>query len=251
MGRKLYVGNLGYDVDASALEELFSAHGKVAGARIITDRNTGKSKGFGFVEMSSDSEAIAAIDAMNSQLHVGRRDVGRGGKPLGQIQNLKAKAGDTAFSKLHSKHYIDDSVEFADPIVVFDDPAEQAVAKESSLAENLVASVEKTDSSDIVKLCETYHLKRSDLGRLTGFSLRALAEWSAGKLPSEPARRRLHEVRRLLDALAEIVKIEAIPKWLRERTPAFENMTPLQVIELGEIDRLWHMVYRLGSGNPD
>ena len=60
---------------------------------------------------------------------------------------------------------------------------------------------------------------------MTGFSLRALAEWSAGKLPSEPAKRRLHEIRRLLNSLAQVVKPEAIAPWLRESNPAFSNMT--------------------------
>jgi hypothetical protein len=68
-----------------------------------------------------------------------------------------------------------------------------------------------------------------------------------GKIPSQPARRRLHEIRRLLDSLARFVKIEAIPARLRERNPSLDNMTPLQVIEVGEIDRLWQMVYDLGS----
>ncbi len=72
MGRKLYVGNLSYDVDSSALQELFAAHGTVDSAQIITDRDTGRSKGFGFVEMSSDAEAQAAIAALNGQEHGGR-----------------------------------------------------------------------------------------------------------------------------------------------------------------------------------
>ena len=72
MGKKLYVGNLSYDVDSSALEQMFSQHGSVQSAQIITDRDTGRSKGFGFVEMGSDSEAEAAIAAMNGQEHGGR-----------------------------------------------------------------------------------------------------------------------------------------------------------------------------------
>src|SRR5437667_5093852 len=72
MGKKLYVGNMSYDVDSSALEQMFAPHGTVQSAQIITDRDTGKSKGFGFVEMSSDAEAQAAISAMNGQDHGGR-----------------------------------------------------------------------------------------------------------------------------------------------------------------------------------
>jgi len=72
MGKKLYVGNLSYDVDSSSLEQLFAAHGTVESAEIIADRDTGRSKGFGFVQMSSDEEAQAAITALNGQQHGGR-----------------------------------------------------------------------------------------------------------------------------------------------------------------------------------
>lgn len=72
MGKKLYVGNLSYDVDSTALESLFAAHGTVESAQIISDRDTGRSKGFGFVEMSSDAEAQTAIAAMNGTDQGGR-----------------------------------------------------------------------------------------------------------------------------------------------------------------------------------
>ena len=72
MGSKLYVGNLSYNVDNSVLEQLFSAHGTVQSAEIIQDRDTGRSKGFGFVQMGSDEEAQAAIAALNGQQHDGR-----------------------------------------------------------------------------------------------------------------------------------------------------------------------------------
>ena len=65
MGRKLYVGNLPYSVTEDALREAFSACGTVDSANMITDRDTGQSKGFGFVEMSSDSEAQKAIQELN------------------------------------------------------------------------------------------------------------------------------------------------------------------------------------------
>jgi len=72
MGKKLYVGNLSYQVDSSELEQLFSQHGQVVSAQIINDRDTGRSKGFGFVEMANDDEAEAAIAALNGQEHGGR-----------------------------------------------------------------------------------------------------------------------------------------------------------------------------------
>lgn len=124
----------------------------------------------------------------------------------------------------------------------------QGTASTESASEKML---QKADPSDVKRLCERYGLRREDLGRMTGFSLRALAEWSAGKLPSEPAKRRLHEIRRLLDSLSEVVKPEAIAPWLRERNPAFDNMTPMQVIEVGEIDRLWQMVYHMSADSAD
>lgn len=72
MGKRLYVGNLPYSVTSSDLEQMFSAHGAVSSAEVIEDRATGRSKGFGFVEMSSDDDAQAAIDALNGQDHGGR-----------------------------------------------------------------------------------------------------------------------------------------------------------------------------------
>ncbi len=65
MNKKLYVGGLPYAVTEDKLQEIFSAHGTVESARVITDRFTGRSRGFGFVEMSSEEEAQTAIDSLN------------------------------------------------------------------------------------------------------------------------------------------------------------------------------------------
>jgi len=73
VGKKLYVGNLAYRVSSSDLEQMFSQYGNVESAEVISDRDTGRSKGFGFVEMSNDTEARAAIDALHDQEHDGRR----------------------------------------------------------------------------------------------------------------------------------------------------------------------------------
>ena len=72
MGKKLYVGNLAYSVTDSDLEQMFAAHGTVQSAQVIMDRDTGRSKGFGFVEMGSDQEAQAAISALNGVENGGR-----------------------------------------------------------------------------------------------------------------------------------------------------------------------------------
>ena len=72
MGKRLYVGNLSYEVDSSELEQMFSAHGSVQSAEVVSDRMTGRSKGFGFVEMGTDEEAQKAIAALNGQQNNGR-----------------------------------------------------------------------------------------------------------------------------------------------------------------------------------
>lgn len=72
MGRKLYVGNLAYSVTNTDLEQMFAVHGNVESAQVIMDRDTGRSKGFGFVEMKSDQEAQAATAALNGKDSGGR-----------------------------------------------------------------------------------------------------------------------------------------------------------------------------------
>ena len=72
MAKRLYVGNLSYRVDSSILEQLFSQYGQVNSAEVISDRESGRSKGFGFVEMADDNEATQAIEALNGQEHEGR-----------------------------------------------------------------------------------------------------------------------------------------------------------------------------------
>jgi RNA recognition motif-containing protein len=72
MGKKLYVGNLSYGVTDSDLSKMFEPHGTVESAQVIMDRDTGRSKGFGFVEMKTDQEAQAAIAALNGQDSGGR-----------------------------------------------------------------------------------------------------------------------------------------------------------------------------------
>ncbi|MDP1797893.1 MAG: RNA-binding protein [Planctomycetaceae bacterium] len=72
MATKLYVGNLSYGITSSKLEELFTAHGEVRSAQVVMDRDTGRSKGFGFVEMGSPQEAQTAINALNGKEIEGR-----------------------------------------------------------------------------------------------------------------------------------------------------------------------------------
>lgn len=81
MGRRLYVGNLAFNTTDAELIELFSSHGTVSSAQVIADRETGRSKGFGFVEMADDAAAQAAIDALNGTQHNGRKITVNEAKP--------------------------------------------------------------------------------------------------------------------------------------------------------------------------
>jgi len=72
MGKKIYVGNLSYAIDSTALSDMFAEFGTVSSANVITDRESGRSKGFGFVEMTTDSDAAAAIEKLHGQEHSGR-----------------------------------------------------------------------------------------------------------------------------------------------------------------------------------
>ena len=82
MGNKLYVGNLPYSLRDNDLEQAFSAFGKVTSAKVMMERDTGRSKGFGFVEMGSDAEAQAAIQGMNGQPLGGRNCVVNEARPM-------------------------------------------------------------------------------------------------------------------------------------------------------------------------
>jgi DNA-binding transcriptional regulator YiaG len=99
-------------------------------------------------------------------------------------------------------------------------------------------------------LTTRYGISHDTLTRITGFSLRAVSNWSQGSKPSSSTARRLTETNRLFTALENLVSPEAIGPWLKDPNPAFDGSTPLQVIERGEADRIWRMVYELQSGEP-
>lgn len=97
MSKKLYVGNLPYSTDDAALESQFSAYGAVDSARVITDRETGRSKGFGFVEMASDEEAEKAIEALNGQDMGGRNLTVSEAKPQAPREGGGGRGGPRGF----------------------------------------------------------------------------------------------------------------------------------------------------------
>ena len=100
MGKKVYVGNMSFETSQSDLESMFGAHGTVESAQIISDRATGRSKGFGFIEMSSDAEAQAAIGALDGKDCNGRALKVNEAKPKAEGGRFGGGRG-----KLSSLHY--------------------------------------------------------------------------------------------------------------------------------------------------
>src|SRR5262245_4274785 len=86
-------------------------------------------------------------------------------------------------------------------------------------------------------------LTRKVFSRLTGYSERAIASWESGGKPDEPGLRRIRETERFQERLSEVIRPEQIPEWLETPNDAFEGLKPLEVIERGEIDRLWDMIF--------
>jgi DNA-binding transcriptional regulator YiaG len=104
--------------------------------------------------------------------------------------------------------------------------------------------------SGVKDFCATYGVSQDTFSRLAGFSPRAIANWAQGRKPSTSTERRLNELTRLFAALEKLVEPAAIGPWLKEPNPAFDGSTPVQVIERGDADRLWRMIYELESGEP-
>ena len=110
-------------------------------------------------------------------------------------------------------------------------------------------SVAPADHADVRKLSRTYNLSGEVLSRVTGASPRTVAYWNSGTPPQRSSMQRIKEVTRLFDALADIIKANVISEWLQRPNKQFDGSTPLQVIERGETDRLWRMIWQLREGN--
>lgn len=96
----------------------------------------------------------------------------------------------------------------------------------------------------------TFRLPQPLVVRLTGFSPRSVAKWSQGEAPSPKQEKALVEMDRLLDGLSRVMEPVQIGRWLKQPNAAFDGSTPLQVVERGELDRIWRMLYDLESGQP-
>jgi RNA recognition motif-containing protein len=93
VGKKLFVGNLPYSIDEAALRDIFAEVGDVASASIITDRDTGRSRGFGFIEMADDAAAQAAIDALNGHAMDGRKLTVNEARPREPRRDMHGRRG--------------------------------------------------------------------------------------------------------------------------------------------------------------
>ena len=93
-------------------------------------------------------------------------------------------------------------------------------------------------------------LTREAFGRLVATSTRTLAAVEAGRPPAEPLRRRLIELGRIVEALAEVVAPDAVGEWLVRPNEAFDGFKPVELIERGHADRIWRMIFLLQTGSP-
>ena len=93
----------------------------------------------------------------------------------------------------------------------------------------------------------TLGLSQVEFSRVTGYSLRSIAGWEGGKPLSDSARQKLVETDRLRAALGELLLPQELGEWMRTSNPAFEGQTPIQVMERGESDRLWQMIFQIDA----
>jgi transcriptional regulator with XRE-family HTH domain len=111
-----------------------------------------------------------------------------------------------------------------------------------------VVLVESSRGGKLLRLRSRLGLNRETFARLLPVSTRSLASIEHGESPSPPVTRRLTEICRVVDALSEVIEEDAVGRWMLEPNDAFDGLKPIEVIERGEIDRIWRMVYLLRSG---
>ncbi len=110
--------------------------------------------------------------------------------------------------------------------------------------------VPSSHGGTMLELRSRLGLSRDVFARLLPISTRSLATLESGKEPSDAVRRRMTELRRIVDALEEVIVPEAIGEWMITPNDAFDGLKPLEVMERGEVDRIWQMIFVLRSGMP-
>jgi hypothetical protein len=103
---------------------------------------------------------------------------------------------------------------------------------------------------EVNAFCRVYGVKREQISRMTGFSPRTVAGWAAGQSLTTASRQKIRELKRLFETMGKTIRPKFIGPWLMESNPAFDGQLPIQLIERGEVDVLWRMIYDLGSGEP-
>jgi len=122
------------------------------------------------------------------------------------------------------------------------------VGKIMAIASSPVGEVKVRTKVAPVKIREGLGVKQPEFARMTGYSTRSVAGWEAGQPVSPSARQKLAEMDRLREGLAGVMAVEHIGDWLTSPNGAFGGQTPLQVIERGETDRIWRMIFQLEAG---
>ncbi len=142
------------------------------------------------------------------------------------------------------------------PMAAARKPVKEAIVKPRStkavglrpVRSKSVAASAKTSS--FVSFRTSIHLTQPEFATLFPISVRSLAGIENGTAPSEATTRRFQELNRLITALGEIMKTATIGSWLLKPNAAFDGLKPIEVIDRGEIDRLWSMIFYLRSGSP-
>lgn len=123
--------------------------------------------------------------------------------------------------------------------------------RSSSLLSESKLPIVEVESRKSLRIRARLGLNRETFARLVPMSTRNLASIEGGKQASPTILRRLEELRRVIRALSEVMKKEAVGNWLKRPNNAFDGLKPIEVIERGEIDRIWSMIFQLRSGNPN
>lgn len=113
-----------------------------------------------------------------------------------------------------------------------------------------IAALPGGDRLVVAAIRKSLGMNRQAFSRLSQFSERAIAKWEAGEPLSAPSRQKMAELQRLQQALSSVINEDSVGQWLQTPNGGFNGLKPLEVIERGEIDRLWRMIYLLESGVP-